>query len=172
MKWFARPTSLPQEYAAQAAANPEGHRYCADNAYIDNKADVAEVLEEAFTNLPSRKSFALWYSMAPTSRRPLPDMALSMQSDHYFAFYAIWEDEEDDQRIQTWVLDVMDRIAPHGVGQYLGDSDFQVRNTKYWANDQAKKLMEVRRKWDPEGRFCGYLDRGDGSGAKGLVNRL
>jgi len=28
----------------------------------------------------------------------------------------------------------------------------------------------VRRKWDPQGRLCGYLDQGDKSGVEGLEN--
>ncbi|KAF2684644.1 FAD binding domain protein [Lentithecium fluviatile CBS 122367] len=171
-KDFARSTTLQQEYMHQGLANPEGHRYCADNAYIDNDADVASVLEEAFTTLPSRKSFALWFAMAPVSRRPLPDMALSMQSDHYFAIYTIWETASDDDRCQSLVSNVMNKMAPFSVGQYLGDSDFQVRNTKYWGEDQGKKLMRIRKKWDPEGRICGYLDNRDQSGVEGLRNKL
>ncbi|KAH6684664.1 FAD binding domain protein [Halenospora varia] len=171
-RWFNRPTTLQKEYEMQGRANPEGHRYCADNVYVNNDSDVASVLEESFTTLPSRKSFALWFSMAPISQRPLPDMAVSMQSDHYFALYTIWEESKDDDRCQSWVKGVMSRIAPHGVGQYLGDSDFQVRNTKYWGEEQGKKLMEVRRKWDPQGKICGYLDEGDTSGVNGLANNL
>lgn len=171
-KHFAQPTSLQEQYIDQALANPEGHRYCSDNAYIDNGADVAAVLEETFTTLPSRKSFSLWFAMAPTSRRNLPDMALSMQSDHYLAIYSVWEAAKDDAKCQSWVARVMGKMQTHAVGQYLGDSDFQVRNTKYWSEENGKRLMGVRREWDPEGRICGYLDQGDRSGAQGLLNKL
>lgn len=163
-------TSLAKEYRDQAAANPSGHRYCADNGYVNNDSDVAAVLEPAFTTMPSKKTFALWYSMAPCSRRVMPDMALSMQSDHYFAIYTIWEDEMDDDRCQSWVRNVMKYIAPHCDGAYLGDSDFQIRQTKYWTDEKAQKLMTLRQKWDPEGRICGYLDHGDRAGVKGLSN--
>lgn len=171
-KDFARTSSLHGEYIQQGLANPEGHRYCADNAYLSNDSDVASVLEEAFTTLPSLKSFSLWYAMSPVSRRPLPDMALSMQSDHYLATYTIWETVDDDKRCQSWVSDVMKTIAPHCVGQYLGDSDFQVRNTKYWGDQQGERLMKIRQKWNPEGRICGYLDTGDQAGVEGLRNHL
>jgi hypothetical protein len=171
-KHFAQPTSLQEQYIDQGLANPEGHRYCSDNAYIDNDADVAGVLEETFTTLPSRKSFSLWFAMAPTSRRKLPDMALSMQSDHYLAIYSIWETTEGDDKCQSWVSNVMDKMQPYSVGQYLGDSDFQVRNTKYWNEKHGRRLMEIREKWNPDGRICGYLDKGDQSGARGLLNKL
>lgn len=163
-------TSLAKEYADQAGANPTGHRYCADNGYVNNEADVARVLEPAFTNHPSPKTFSLWYLMAPCSRRKLPDMALSMQSDHYFALYTIWADEKDDERCQAWVRKTMKHIAPHTDGAYLGDSDFQVRQTKYWTDEKARKLMAIREKRDPDGRICGYLDHGDSTGVRGLKN--
>ncbi|KAJ5145417.1 hypothetical protein N7448_002809 [Penicillium atrosanguineum] len=169
-EWFSKEDSLDEQYNNQAGANPEKHRYCADNAYIADDADVPAVLEEAFTTLPHRKSFALWYAMNPCSRRKLPDMALSMHSDHYFALYTVWEEENDDRRCQDWVRSVMEKVEQHSVGAYLGDSDFQVRKTKFWADENAKRLMEIRRQWDPTGRICGYLDQGDVSGTQGLGN--
>jgi hypothetical protein len=166
------PTSLLNEYISQDAANPHDHRYCSDNAYVNNDVDVAAVLEEAFTTLPSKQSMALWFAMNPCSRRPLPDMALSMQTDHYFALYTIWEDEKDDSRCKIWVRDVMEHVKTSSAGAYLGDSDFQVRKTMFWGEAQGKKLMDMRRKYDPTGTICGYLDEGDRSGVDGLENEL
>jgi len=163
-------TSLAKEYRDQANANPQGHRYCADNGYVSNKADVVSALEPSFTTLPTKKSFALWYAMAPCSRRELPDMALSMQSDHYFAIYTIWEEEKDDLKCQNWNRLIMKDLAPECDGAYLGDSDFQVRQTKYWTDEKAKKLMQMRRHRDPQGRICGFLDHGDTTGVEGLKN--
>jgi hypothetical protein len=169
--WFALPDSLPQEYEKQAAASPNNHRYCCDNAYIGNDEDVGSMLEEVFTTLPSCKSFSLWYSMAPVSRGPLKDMILSMHSDHYFALYSIWEDENGDEKVQAWVRNIMKNVESHSVGAYLGDSDFQVRRSKYWSDENANRLRQVRQKWDPEGRICGYLDFKDRSGVNRLPNK-
>jgi hypothetical protein len=169
-EWFCRVDSLENQYISQAKANPEKRRYCCDNAYIENDADVPAVLEDAFLTLPHREAFTLWYAMNPCSRRKLPDMALSMQSDHYFALYTVWEDEADDKRCQEWVRDTMRAVEPHSVGAYLGDSDFQVRQTRFWEDENARRLMDIRRKWDPRGRICGYLDDGDVSGVNGLAN--
>lgn len=168
--WFCAEDSLANQHSAQANANPADHRYCAENAFIDNDADVAAVLEEASTTLPHRKAFALYNAMNPCSRRALPDMALSMQSDHYFALFTVWDDAKDDERCRAWVKDVMSRIERQSVGAYLGDSDFQVRQTRFWAEENGRRLMDVRRKWDPTGRICGYLDEGDWSGVDGLAN--
>lgn len=171
MEAMCEPTSIAKEYIDQALANPKDHRYTCDNAYIDNNADVTEVLRDAFTTLPEgTKAFTLWFAMNPCSQRKLPDMALSMQSDHYLALYTLWEDRADDARCQSWVRNVMAGVEKHSVGAYLGDSDFQVRRTKFWEDPNAKRLMELRRNWDPNGTICGYLDEGDKSGVKGLQN--
>jgi hypothetical protein len=169
-EWFCEYDDMSQEYHNQAAANPSGHRYCADNAYIRNDADVLAVLEDAFLTLPHRKAFTLWYAMNPCSRRQLPDMALSIHSDHYFALYTIWEDESDDSRCISWVRSIMKGVERHSEGAYLGDSDFQARRTRFWGPEQGERLMKIRRKWDPEGRICGYLDVNDASGPAGLQN--
>ncbi|KAK0101289.1 hypothetical protein ONS95_006466 [Cadophora gregata] len=168
---ISEPTSIKEQYADQAAANPSNHRYCAENAYLANNSNATAVLEKAFTTLPHKKSFALWFSMAPGSRRVLPDMALSMQSDHYFALYTIWEKPEDDVRCRNWVHDIMKDVALSSVGAYLGDSDFQQRKTKFWKDENAEKLMKLRKKWDPKGVVSGYLDAGDVSGVNGLDNQ-
>lgn len=166
-----RVTSLEMEYDSQCAANPSGHRYMCDNAYINNDADVSEVLRDAFCTMPEgTKTFALWYAMNPCSRRQLPDMALSMQSDHYFALYTVWENQEDDDRCATWVKRIMAGVEKQSVGAYLGDSDFQIRRTKFWGDKEGERLMEIRRTWDPTGTICGYLDVDDKSGLQGLEN--
>ncbi|KAK7899768.1 hypothetical protein LTR67_003513 [Exophiala xenobiotica] len=165
------PTNLAEQYKNQADANPENHRYCAENAYISNDADVPAVLEKAFTTLPTSKAFSLWYAMHPCSRRQLPDMAISLATDHYFALYTVWEDESDDARCRKWVKDIMTDVERHSDGSYLGDSDFQIRRTKFWKNENGRRLMELRRKLDPTGLICGYLDEGDRSGTAGLPNQ-
>lgn len=175
---FCEPTSLAKEYGTQAASNPEGHRYCAENAYVSNGEDVPAVLEESFTTPPSKKSFAIYFAMNPTSRRALPaidtraGMALSMQSDHYFALYSCWENEDEDEKCTSWVRRIMAQVEQHSDGAYLGDSDFQHRRTKFWTEECGKRLMEIRKKWDPKGRICGYLDEGDRSGVEGLKNEF
>jgi hypothetical protein len=169
---FCEETSLEEEYANQAHANPSGHRYYCDNAYINNDADIPAVLEKALTTSPSKETYSFWSPLSPRSRKPLPDMALSLQTDHYLAFYTICKDEKDDEKCANWVRDVMKDVKKHSVGSYLGDIDFQVRTTKFWGDEQGKKLMGIRQIWDPEGRICGYLDNGDRSGIEGLDNKL
>lgn len=154
---FCEETSLHQEFENKANAYPKGYRYCVDNVFLKNDADIAAVLESAFTTLPTKKSLTLWSSMIPCSQRELPDMALSMQSDHYFVLYGVGEHESDDLRCQTWVDDIMAEVGRYSIGAYLGEFDFQTRRSKLWGDKQVKKLMDVKQERDPEARICGFL---------------
>ncbi|KAI0973276.1 FAD binding domain protein [Xylaria arbuscula] len=167
------PTDFACQYAGQRAEQPEGYRFCSDNVYVDNDVDdVPGVLGKAFTSLPTQKSFVLYFAMNPTSRRPLPDMAHSIHSDHYVALYTIWDDASDDARCTGWVQDTMRDIERYSIGSYMGDADFQHRTTRYWSKQNGERLQSIRQKWDPEGRICGYLDADDSSGVRGLKNEI
>lgn len=155
--WFCQDTNLHQEFESKAKAYPENHCYCVDNALLKNDADVAAVLEPAYANLPTRKSLALWTSLIPCSRRELPDMAMSLQSDHYFALFGIWEPGSEDSHCQSWVSNIMTEVGRHSVGSYVGEFDFEARSVKIWGDTEREKIVAVRRKWDPEGRICGCL---------------
>ncbi|RDW93461.1 FAD-binding oxidoreductase [Aspergillus mulundensis] len=155
--WFCQETNLAEQFEFKAKAYPTGHRWYVDNAFVRNDVDVAAILQPAFTTLPTRKSLALWSSMIPLSRRGLPDMALSLHSDHYFAVYAVWEDESGDSRSRAWVDEIMESVGAQSVGSYLGELDFRSRRAEYWGKEQRTRLTEIRRKWDPANRICGCL---------------
>ncbi|CAH0045454.1 unnamed protein product [Clonostachys solani] len=154
---FSEETSLHRELGNKYKAYPIGHRYKVDNVFLNNDADVAELLRPAFTTLPTRKSLALWSSMRPRSTRALTDMALSIQSDHYFALYVIWENEADDLENGAWLAGVMNEVKRQAAGAYLGEQDFQAREARLWGSQQYERLVGIKRKWDPSHRICGCL---------------
>lgn len=160
-----------QDYEESLTLMPEYHRWVADNVYLDNNVDFAETVKEAFTSLP-KSGIAFWEPMNPVSREPLEDMALSLHTDHYFALYAAYKDPAEDEWHDTWVKRGIDGLRKSQHGSYMGDKDFSLRDSKYWSEEAGKKLMLIRKKWDPEGRICGYLDKGDKSGDNGLPNEL
>jgi FAD/FMN-containing dehydrogenase len=149
-------TTFAEQLILQTEANPEGHRWAVNNAWLEGSADkITDLMLPAFTDLPTAKTFSLWYSMAPL--RPLPDMAFSMQTEIYFATYVIWENAEDDAKNRAWTKGIMERIEPITAGQYLGDSDFTVHQRKFMADANFAKLQEIRAKRDPKGLFHSYL---------------
>ncbi|KAK9853157.1 FAD-binding domain-containing protein [Penicillium brevicompactum] len=118
---FCTPESMSSLYAVQASANPKDHRYTVDSGFLvdDSDIDIVSVLAGTFLTLPHEKSHAFWTPMRPWSRRKIPEMALSLQADYYFAVYTIWEDESDDERCQGWLRWVMKNAARSCVGAWV-----------------------------------------------------
>jgi FAD/FMN-containing dehydrogenase len=149
-------TSIAEENEAQAAQNPEGHRYLVDCTWTDAApAQITPPLERIWRDLPTEHSFSIWYGWAPT--RPLPDMAFSLEANVYLATYVIFADPADDDRYADWVHSRTRELAQVGCGAYLGDTDFQRRHDRFLSDDAYRRLGEVRAKWDPGGVFCSYL---------------
>ena len=156
----AAPVAFADLRARQVAANPEGHRYRVDNAWLTGPAaEVVPAMRRSFVELPTHQSFTIWFSMAPL--RTLPDMALSMQSEIYVATYVVSSEPADDARVHAWVDAVRAEMEPCTVGQYLGDSDLTNRQVKFMGDDAFARLREIRIGRDPDARFVSYLTAGD-----------
>ncbi len=154
------PTTFAEQMQDQRLANPRGHRYFVDNCWLSGSAgDVVPAMRAAFTTLPTRDSFTIWFSMAPL--RPLPDdMAFSLQSEIYCAAYVVSDDAARDAELRGWLGGAMAAMRPVTVGQYLGDSDFTVRRLPFLGDAQWGRLRRVTAERDPLGRFAGYLSSG------------
>jgi hypothetical protein len=149
-------TSIAEENLAQAAQNPEGHRYAVDCTWTDAPADVlAPLLQAMWSELDAEHSFSIWYGWAP--RRDLPDMAFSVEAEVYIATYTIYTDPADDARYSEWVHRRTAGLAIYGAGVYLGDTDFTRRNDRFMSDQAYRRLDEIRAERDPSGRFAPYL---------------
>jgi hypothetical protein len=157
LEWFFREDSFEKEYANEVSAFPGGRRWLADNAFLNNEADVAAFLEELCMSITDKHFALLWYPLAPQSLRPLSDMAFSLRSDHYIGTYALYESEDDDEKCQSWMQATAAKLEPFRTGSFSGETDFRVREVKCWGDDQFAKLTEIRQRWDPDGRICGPL---------------
>ena len=154
-------TSIEKELVQQAKSNPVGFRYLADNAWIHDlpTQHLVDAMRDVFISLPSPQSVALYFNLA--FRRPIPDMALSMQTQHYLGAYCIWKHVSDDDHCKRWLHDRflhMHKVSP---GVYIGDSDFELRKAEFLAPENREKLEEIRLKWDPNLRFCSYIGYGE-----------
>jgi FAD/FMN-containing dehydrogenase len=154
----AQPVTLADLYAEQLRANPEQHRYFADNAFVAGSAtELVAALVPAFTELPTTRTFTVLGDFSPQWSRPAPDMAVSLPSDLYFAAYVIGETAEQDARCRSWLDATMDRVAPYSAGCYVGDSDLTVRPDRIMSDPAWARFQRIRAARDPEGRFPGYL---------------
>jgi FAD/FMN-containing dehydrogenase len=150
------PTTIELENENQAGQNPENHRYGVDCTWTDARAgELAPLLRELWSQLPTEHSFSIWYGWAPS--RPLPDMAFSVQGRAYIATYAIWSDPTDDERHRGWVVGHTERLAQLGTGVYLGDTDFTRRSDRFLSPENFVRLEEIRARRDPDRLFCSYL---------------
>jgi hypothetical protein len=152
-----QPVTIGQLRAEQLRANPEGHRYVADNAYLTGPADaLIPALTPAFAELPTAKSFSLWFDLAHLPARPLPDMALTVASDLYFASYVVCESPSQDGLCRDWVAATMGRLQPLSAGCYLGDSDLSVRPDRFMSDAAWDRFRRIRDARDPGQLFAGY----------------
>ncbi|GAA3755693.1 FAD-binding oxidoreductase [Microbacterium kribbense] len=157
----AAPSAMAEHRQEQVKQNPEHWQYICDNAWIDGEntpegiAAMVEGIRPLFTTNPTERGFAIWMSNAP--RRPLPDMAFSLQTDAYVAAYTVYEDPTEFARNRAWVDDVFAHAEPVTAGQYLGDSDMTNRQLTFMAPANWTKLQQIIAARDPEGRFHRYL---------------
>jgi hypothetical protein len=152
---LAAPAEWAQVNEMQTSMNPREHRYAVDCAWTDaDAATLLPLVRPMFETLPTPESFCIWYGWNP--QRPLPDMAFSMEANVYLAAYAIWRDEADDQRVQSWVTDRFRALEPVTKGVYLGDADLLRRPGKFMADANFARLESIRNTYDPQRMFPGY----------------
>jgi len=155
---IAQPVTIGELRTEQLRANPEGHRYTVDNAYLEGEPGaLIPALAPAFTELPTAKSFSLWFDLAHLPALSQPDMAQSLQTDIYFATYVVGEDAAEDAGCRAWVDDTMARLAPFSPGCYLGDSDFTIRPGRFMSDAAWDRFRAIRAARDPGRLFAGYL---------------
>ena len=155
-----QPTSFDIENPIMDGQNPTGHRYAADCAWTDaSAAELAPVLGDIYRTLPTPETFVIWYGWAP--KRPLPDMAFSMEANVYIAAYTIWRDPAQDAAMMQWVTDRFQALEPVSKGSYLGDADQLRRPSPFMADTNFAKLEALRRVYDRDGRFPGFLTKPD-----------
>ncbi len=138
---------------------PERHNFLADTLWTDSS--LGEVLARArdrFLAAPSTKS--LLVAVPSTgARSPLPDGAYSLNGEALLLCYAIWDDASHAANAQ-WhraTIAALDRFA---IGHYVGESDIVAdprRAERCYSPAAWKRLGELRRKYDPDGRFVGHF---------------
>lgn len=153
-EWFCKEDSVENKLREQRSSSPPGYYYFTDNVFVNNDADVTSLLEEAFSTLPRGKSWAAWLPRYPRSRHPAPDIAIGIQSDHYFVIHLICEERGEAVRLKMWLQNTVQKLFSHSVGSYIGDSDLRAEYKWYWGEENSRRLMSIRDQWDPQGLFA------------------
>jgi FAD/FMN-containing dehydrogenase len=150
-----QPTSFAGLYDGPDSIEPEGVRWAADGMWTN--ADAGTLLPQArmlFLDVPTPESHVFWY---PWRVQPLPDAAISVQGELYLAAFAGWHDPGDDAHYGAWPVDHMRRMEPISEGIQLADENLLARPARYLSPENEQRLEELRRRYDPDGRFHSYL---------------
>jgi FAD/FMN-containing dehydrogenase len=157
-----RALSFEALYEGEDAAWPEGHRYAADNLWLN--AGLEEPLAglgAQIARAPSAKSLILAVlPPTPLQDTELPDMAFSMLGRVLVDCYSVWEDEADDEANIGWLRDAMKTLAPFAVGHYVAETDLLAdpsRAAQSFSPAAWKRLTSLRLRFDPHGLFHPYL---------------
>jgi FAD/FMN-containing dehydrogenase len=152
----AAPTSFEERYKVLTAANPHGYRWLSDNAWLEGpNGEVVRAMRNLFVDLPTDRSIAMFFSLAPL--RSLPDMALSLQTEVYCASYVVYKSAKQDAPLRLWLSERMREMEPFTVGQFLGDSDQSSRQVQFMGEAPWLRLQQIRAEYDPGSMFVGYL---------------
>jgi hypothetical protein len=136
--------------------NPTGARYVFDGAWTSAKPEqILSLIREDFINLPTPESYMLWMHWGPVQK--LPDMAYSVQGDTYLSPCAITWDEKNDAKSFEWTASVIRKLRPIMAGSQMNDENMPANKGPYLSKEAAEKLERLRKKYDPERRFAGYL---------------
>jgi FAD/FMN-containing dehydrogenase len=149
-------------YEGEDAAWPDGHRYAADNLWLNaGLEEVLATLAAQIDHAPSAKSLVL-VVLPPTAPEDtdLPDIAFSMLGRVLVDCYSVWEDEANDEANIGWLRDAMTTLAPFAVGHYVAETDLLAnasRPARSFSPAAWRRLSSLRERLDPEGLFHPYL---------------
>lgn len=152
--------ATPEKFYEIAVANePDGWRFAVDGMWTNAPADeLVPALRDLFET-PTPRSY-IYYALWGGARK-LPDMALSLQARTYVAAHTRWEKPEDDEKMFAWTNGQMKRLEPLSIGSKVNDDSSVHRKSRYFSEAAEARLKELRIKYDPEGRFLGFLKVGD-----------
>ncbi|MBK1869447.1 FAD-binding oxidoreductase [Aestuariivirga sp. YIM B02566] len=149
------PTSFAVLYQIIGQFFPEGRRFAADTNWSDDPAMLMKRLTEAVEIAPSAESFALAVVLPPLDPDLMPPGAFSMVGPVFSCAYAVWQEASQDDANLAWLRNASDRLAPVSLGHYVGEADLdraeRIRGS--FSPAAFERLRELRRRFDPAGRF-------------------
>jgi FAD/FMN-containing dehydrogenase len=120
----------------------------------------------AFANMlaapssPFNFSNCVFYPLGRENSPTRPDLAASMQRSVLCLYYAIWDDQARNAENESWFRSANAVFQAHATGHYIGETDlnqFPQYAQHCYGNEQWLRLKELRKKWDPEGRFFDFV---------------
>lgn len=149
-------TTLAEQYTGQDALYPAGGRAIIDQMWTDATGDeLWASLEPAIAELPPAPAHLQWIPWGRT--KTLKEMAFSMEANLFMTASTGWSSPEDDQTYVEWASNVMRSMEHLATGIKVGDENLAVRPFKFMADDNYKRLEQVRNIHDPHSIFHSYM---------------
>lgn len=155
------PLSTPMmSTVANVTHFPPKVKWCADNMWTNAPIEaLIPGIKRIADTMPPAPSHALWLNWYPPGQRQ--DMAFSLEANRYLAVYGMWRDDQDDARYSSWAGDRMDEMSEHALGIQLADENLGRRPARFMANENMRRLDQIRDQYDPHGLLRGWMGRID-----------
>lgn len=137
----------------------EGLRYAPDTCWVSERYDeVGRLMAEAIDVAPSPLSrIVLAFGFMPW---PEPEAAFTRFGDLTVSVYGTWSSPDEDDRNREWVRRSMRPLDNFKDGHYIGETDLTAspsRLEEAYPADKWERLMRVVSRFDPDGRFHGFV---------------
>ena len=141
--------------AAGKSIFPENVRWFVDNVWVKSPIDpVLPVIRRIINKQPESPSHFAWLNWLPRSDRP--EMAFSLEGTGYVGLYGGVRQGRSTPADEHWAVDAATELQKHGIGSQLGDENLARRPTVFMAPEKLERVHELRKKYDPDGRFRDY----------------
>lgn len=161
---FDGPTLKDMHFAdlTRLSAVPSGKRVAADHLWTEAPVGDLLVALESLAGVPDKSSTVNIFALGGNGHvAEVPDeqeSALSLGGSTGIGIYAMWDDPEHDARHIEWVRAVDAALAPFRTGRYVGEASLAAsdRIDECFTPGARERLTELRRRYDPQGRFFGF----------------
>jgi FAD/FMN-containing dehydrogenase len=149
-------TTIAELYDAADRLTPDGYRWALDGIWMDGESrDILDATRPMFDNTPAGLSFVLWMLWGRYPERA--NACWSAQAKLYLSPNAGWVDPVDDLRHEQWAHGTLAAIQHLSKGLQFSDNNVADRFDLGLNAVNAKRVEEIRGRYDPDGRFNGYM---------------
>jgi FAD/FMN-containing dehydrogenase len=82
-----------------------------------------------------------------------------MQGPIYVGTYTLWTDPAQDEAMEAWPPARMKELDDLSMGAQMNDENMLHHPQRYFSPEAYTKLERLRTKYDPKGRFEGFLGK-------------
>jgi FAD/FMN-containing dehydrogenase len=151
------PELLPDLHDRGSDVASASLRWDVDGIWTDAKAEeiIPAAVAAGLRSIPSEHCFVLW--MFWGHHPPREDACWSMQAPLYLSPNAGWAESLDDARHERWVDDGLKQLARFSRGVQFSDANLALRPAAGLTPENAKRVEDIRAKYDPDGLFFSYM---------------